>query len=65
MIVVLLSAGQAGAPDTIETARNFGINLAGAVLLGFLLRRDLSSQSKDRRTVEREEAFARLQVQHT
>ncbi|KAK9822081.1 hypothetical protein WJX74_005614 [Apatococcus lobatus] len=54
--------GQAGAPDTIETARNFGINLVGAVLLAFLLRRDLTSQSKDRRTVEREEAFARLQV---
>lgn len=65
MLTVILSAGQAGAPDTIETARNFGINLAGAVLLGFLLRRDLASQSKDRRTVEREEAFARLQVQHT
>ncbi|KAK9867288.1 hypothetical protein WJX84_000351 [Apatococcus fuscideae] len=54
--------GSDGAPDTLETAKNFGINLAAAALLGFLLRRDLASQSKDRRTVEREEAFARLQV---
>ncbi len=58
---VILTGGD-GAPDVADAARNTAINLAGVIGLGLLLRRDLTSQTKDRRTVEREEAFARLQV---
>lgn len=56
------AAGGPGAPDLNESLTNFAINSAALAALSWVFARDLRSQSRDRRVVEREEALARLQV---
>ena len=59
---LLAAAGGPGAPDLNESLINFAINSAALAALSWVFARDLRSQSRDRRVVEREEALARLQV---
>jgi len=45
-----------------ESLTNFAINSAALAALSWVFARDLRSQARDRRVIEREEALARLQV---
>lgn len=54
--------GGEGAPDTTETLKNLAINGAAVAVLGWIVRRDLTTSDRDKRVVLREESLARLQV---
>jgi hypothetical protein len=60
--ILLWGAGGDGAPDLTETLQNFVINSAAFALLSFLFVRDIQSQDRDQRTIQREEMLGRLQV---
>ncbi len=57
-----IAAGGEGAPNLTESLNNFAINSAALAALSWVFARDLRSQARDRRVIEREEALARLQV---
>lgn len=54
--------GGEGSPNLVETLQNLAVNGAAVAILGFVFQRDLRGSQSDRKTVEREEALARLQV---
>lgn len=58
----VFGTGGEGAPDVTETLKNLAINGGAIAVLGFIVRRDLTSSDRDKRIVEREESLARLQV---
>ena len=51
-----------GGEDLAQPLQNLAINGAAVAVLGFLLRRDLQASERDKVTVRREEALARLQA---
>ena len=53
---------RAGGEDLAQPLQNLAINGAAVAVLGFLLRRDLRASERDKVTVRREEALARLQA---
>ena len=61
-LITFSGAGGDGAPDLTETLQNFAINSAAFALLSFLFVRDIQSQDRDQRTIQREEMLGRLQV---
>lgn len=56
------TAGGSDAPDLNPVLLNIVINGAGIAGTSWLFRRDLRARQRDRSSVEREEALARLQV---
>ena len=52
----------AGGEDLAQPLQNLAVNGAAVAVLGFLLRRDLRASERDKVTVRREEALARLQA---
>jgi len=47
-----------------ETLKNLGINGAAVAAFGFIVRRDLAANERDKRIVQREESLARLQASY-
>ena len=61
-VACLRSGGPEAAPKLNNTLLNVAINGAGIAGTSWLFQRDLKARQRDKTSVEREEALARLQV---
>eukprot|EP01025_Chloroclados_australasicus_P044795 TRINITY_DN4880_c1_g2_i5.p1 TRINITY_DN4880_c1_g2~~TRINITY_DN4880_c1_g2_i5.p1 ORF type:complete len:459 (-),score=58.54 TRINITY_DN4880_c1_g2_i5:318-1619(-) len=63
-LIASLTGAQEGG-DLSNTLQNFSINLAGLVVLGFFLNRDLQAKDRQKKIITREEDLGALQVELT
>lgn len=62
LVALRAEAGGDDAPELTETLTNLAINGAAVAVLGWVVRRDLTTSDRDKKVVVREESLARLQV---
>ena len=55
-------AGGEGAPDLTESLKNLVVNSLAVAVLSGVLAWDFNNSSKEKRSIEREEALGKLQV---